>query len=65
MEYRRKQNQTRVLLSYLKIVKEFCEIQNMEIEYGPSRLLTSTRAFERAIQTLGNLFVASLEDRIG
>ena len=45
--------------------KFFCEIENIEIKFSPPRLHTGTGAVERAIQTLKNLIVANLEDKIG
>ena len=41
-----------------------CKNKNIEIEYSPPRLHTGTGAVERAIQTLKNLIIANLEDKI-
>ena len=43
---------------------EFCMSKNIEIEYCTPRIHTGTGAVERAIQTIKNLILANLEDRL-
>ena len=65
MESQRKDHQTSVLLFYPKTIKIFVKKKVMEKENSPQRLHNSTRMVDRAIQTLTNLIIASLEDKIG
>ena len=44
---------------------EFCIYKNFEVEYNPPRPHAGMGAVERAIQTLQNLIIANLKEKIG
>ena len=49
---------------FSKEYKDFCESENIEIEYSTPGIHTRTGAVERAIQTLKNLINTNLEENI-
>ena len=48
-----------------EVNEEFFKNRIIEKEYSPSLLFTGTGTVERAIQTLKNLLIANLENKIG